>query len=169
MAAGYSSRCLICSSPHRTEVELWCKSEGLSSRAASARLLQVHNEKVSHHSVNKHMQEHFDIRAEAREQYQKSKAQVEQLAAAIVTEVEMLDRIARENFELHLATRLWLQQLVAAKTSVPASIVSLHQATAAEVRQQLRQKLELLGEDPASKAADAMVIRLDDTLALWSK
>lgn len=169
MPVGYSSRCLVCGSPHRVEIEKWCKTEGLSTRAASSRLLETYGEKISHHSVNKHMNEHFDIRAEAREQYQRSKAQGEQLAAAIVTEVEMLDRIARENFELHLATRLWLQQLVAAKTSVPASIVSLHQATAAEVRQQLRQKLELLGEDPASKAADAMVIRLDDTLALWSK
>jgi len=168
MSTGYSTRCKICNSTHRVKIENWCKSEGVSTREAAGRMAKL-GEKVSHEAIRRHMIEHFNVRSEAMEQYQKSKEQGSQLAAAIVSEVEMLDRIARENFELHLATRLWLQQLVAAKTSVPASIVSLHQATAAEVRQQLRQKLELLGEDPASKVADAMVIKLDDTLALWSK
>jgi len=155
MSAGYSTRCKVCNSPHRAEIEKWCKEEGVSTREASRRLAET-GERISYEAIRRHMLEHFDVRAEAREQYQKSQAQMEQLAAKVVSEVEMVDRVAKENFELHLATRAWLQRLVEEEKKPPMSLVALHQATAAEVRQQLKQKLELLGEDAVSRTAEAL-------------
>lgn len=167
MPAGYSARCRVCNSPHRVEIERWCKEEGLSPRAAAAKLLEQHKEKITHVSIWKHMNEHFDVRAEAREQYQKSQRQMQQLAQKQVSDIEMLNSIARGEYELHQAARLWLDELVAYRAKIPKTLVDLFAVTAGEVRQQLRQKQVLLGEDSEGRLADAMVATLEELQELY--
>ena len=165
MPAGYSSRCRVCNSPHRTEVEKWCKEEGLSPRGATARLLREYGEKISHQSVWKHMDEHFDIRAEVkekkerhlkivREQLQKSEEQLQQAVIKCLSDIEMLESTAIENFNLSQATTAWLMELVEQKTKIPLTLVQLREKLQAEMRQAMRTKAEFLGDDPQSRLVD---------------
>lgn len=156
MPVGYSARCKVCNSPHRAEIEKWVKDEGVSVREAARRLAEK-GEKISHEAIRRHMLEHFDVKAEAREQYQRSKEQMKQLAEKRVSDIEMLDEIARGSFELNQAARAWLRSLVAERNpKIPKSLVDLVSTTAAEVRQHLKAKQELLGEGPANDIADAL-------------
>ena len=154
MPVGYSSRCRVCSSPHRVEIEKWCKTEGLSTRTASLRLLQTCGEKISHHSVNKHMNEHFDIRAEAREQHQKSQQHFHGFVEKQLSDIEMLEQTAAENYELAQATVAWLRELIEQRKNPPLALVQLREKLQAEMRQAMRTKAEFLGDDPQSRLVD---------------
>ena len=156
MPVGYSARCRVCNSPHRAEIEQWCKDEGLSPRAAAARLLERYGEKITHVTIWRHMQEHFDIRAEAREQYRKSQEQMQVSVQKCLSDLQMLDSIAHDSYELHQAVRAWLADLIKERGKIPRVLVELLAVTASEVRQQLKQKAELLGDDPVSRLADGV-------------
>lgn len=163
MPAGYSSRCRVCNSPHRVEIEKWCEDEGLSSRAAANRAHKEFNEKINYQSVWNHMSEHFDVKTEAREQYQKSQQRLQQNVQKRLSDIEMLDSIAQGEYDLHQAAKAWLNDLVVEqKKQPPRSLVALLAVTAGEVRQQLKQKAALLGDDPASDIADALCLLWDD-------
>lgn len=154
MPAGYSSWCKVCNSQHRVQIERWAKEDGLSSRAISAKLKEEFGEKISYKSIWQHLREHFDVRAEAREQYQKSQVQLQELAQKRLSDLEMLDAIIQGDFELHQAAKAWLDDLVAERKRIPKTLVDLLAATAAEVRQQLKQKQAMLGEDPTERGLE---------------
>jgi metal-dependent amidase/aminoacylase/carboxypeptidase family protein len=94
------------------------------------------------------MLEHFDVRAEAREQYAKSQAQMEQLAQKKLSDVDMLDRVVALEFELHQGTGAMLQRFLRDGGKLPMTLVVLHEKTASEMRQAIRQKADLLGDSP---------------------
>ena len=168
MPAGYSSRCRVCNSPHRTEVEKWCKEEGLRSRGASARLLSEYGEKISHQSIWKHLDEHFDIRTEVKEKREKRhrdlnvvqeqlKKSEEQLQRAVhkgLSDIEMLESTIASNFDLSQATTAWLADLVEQKSKIPLTLVQLREKLQSEMRQAMRTKAEFLGDDPQSRLVD---------------
>jgi len=169
MPAGYSARCKVCNSGHRTEVEKWVKEEGVSYREAERRLKEL-GVKVSHVAIRRHCEEHFDVKAEAREQYQKSQQQMQEIVQKQLSDIEMLNQVAAAEFKLHQATGKWLADLVQEQCKLPMSLVVLHEKTASEMRQAIKQKQELLGDDPESKKADAvqslvdlMVLASDDS------
>lgn len=153
MPAGYSSRCKVCNSQHRAEIEKWVKEEGVSTREAAKRLADL-GEKVSHEAIRRHMIEHFDVRAEAREQYQKSQEQFQEVVKKRLSDIEMLDAIIQGDFELHQSAKAWLDDLVAERKRIPKTLVDLLAATAGEVRQQLKQKQAMLGEDPTERGLE---------------
>lgn len=156
MPVGYSSRCRVCNSPYRAEIEQWCSEEGLSPRAAAQRLHEQHGERISHQSIWKHMQEHFNVKAEALRQYEQSLRQMDKLVQKQLNEIDMLDRVAATEFELHQATGQWLAELVAERKKLPMALVVLHEKSAGELRQAIKQKTELLGDDPMSRLADGV-------------
>jgi len=161
MLAGYSARCKVCNSPHRAEIEKWCKEEGVSTREAARRLAEL-GEKVSHEAIRRHMIEHFDVKAEAREQYQKSKQQMQQLVQKQLSDIEMLERVSAENYELSRQTLAWLTRFCAEQGKAPPSaLVNLHEKLTAEMRQAIKQKMELLGDDPLSRVADGIATWTD--------
>lgn len=162
MPAGYSSRCKICNSRHRVEVERWIKEEGISYREASKRLEGL-GDHVSHVAIRRHCDEHFDVNADAREQYQRSQKEFQKAVEKQLSDIEMLDNIARGDYELHENARAWLEEIVSRREKPPKSLVDLLAVTAGEVRQQLKQKQELLGEDPTSKIAEALSVLWDDS------
>jgi hypothetical protein len=145
------------------EIEEWCKAEGLSSRAASSRLLQAHNEKISHHSVNKHMHEHFDVKEEVQEQYQKNQIEKQHVKSQQhflgfvekqLSDIEMLEQTAAENYELAQTTVAWLRELIDQRIKPPFTLVQLRKELQAEMRQAMRTKAEFLGDDPQSRLVD---------------
>ncbi|ADD02654.1 hypothetical protein TthWC1_2577 [Thermoanaerobacter thermohydrosulfuricus WC1] len=156
MPAGYSTRCKVCNSLHRVEIEKWAKEDGLSPRAISAKLKEEFGEQISHKSIWQHLCEHFDVKAEARKQYKKSQQQMETSVKKALSDLQMLDFIAQDSYELHQAVRAWLDELIRQKGKIPKTLVDLYGVTASEVRQQLKQKSELLGDDPMSRLADGV-------------
>lgn len=155
MPVGYSARCKVCNSPHRADIERLVKVEGISIREAARRLAEL-GERVSHEAIRRHILEHFDVRAEAREQYLKSKQQMDVLVQKVLSEIEMLDRVMAVEYELHQATGAWLKDLVEKRARLPMAVVALHKETAAELRQTAKAKDELLGNDPMSRLADGV-------------
>lgn len=167
MPAGYSARCKVCNSPHRALIEKWAKQDGLSPRAISDKLREEFQESISHKSIWRHLNEHFDVKAEAREQYQKSRQQMQKVVQKQLSDIEMLDQVAARNFELHRMADAWLSQLVQERGKIPKALVDLYNTTAGEMRQAIKQKQELLGDDPESKLADAMVATLEELQELY--
>jgi len=155
MPAGYSSRCKVCNSLHRVEIEKWAKEDGLSSRAISAKLKEEFGEQISHKSIWQHLNEHFDVKAEVREQYHKSQQQMQKQVKKCLSDIEMIDSIVQGNYELYKGVKGWLESYIHEKGKAPPkSLVDLLSTTAAEVRQQLKQKQELLGDDPATNGLE---------------
>lgn len=162
MPVGYSSQCKVCNSQYRTMIEEWAKTEGLKPRAISERLEKEYNIKISHKSIWRHLNEHFAVKAEVKEQYQKSQEQFEKLVKKQLSDIEILDSIIQSNFELHRAAGAWLKELMNQRSKVPLSLVQLHEKTASEIRQAMKTKQELLGDDPLSNVADVLSV-------LWSE
>lgn len=154
MPAGYSARCKVCNSPHRALIEKWAKQDGLSPRAISDKLREEFQESISHKSIWRHLNEHFDVKAEAREQYQRSQEQFQEAVKKRLTDIEMLDSIIQGNFELHQAAKAWLDDLLNGRKRIPKTLVDLLAVTAGEVRQQLKQKQTMLGEDSAERGLE---------------
>lgn len=161
MPAGYSARCKVCNSPHRALIEKWAKEDGMSPRAISDKLREEFQEIISHKSIWRHLNEHFNVKAEAREQYQRSQQQMQKMVQKQLSDIEMLDQVAARNFELHRMAGAWLNQLVQERGKIPKALVDLYNTTSSEMRQAIKQKLELTGDDPLSNIADALRL-------LWS-
>ncbi|NPV44818.1 MAG: hypothetical protein HPY70_12730 [Firmicutes bacterium] len=156
MPAGYSSRCKVCNSQHRVKIERWAKEEGMSPRAISSKLKEEFGEEISHKSIWQHLNEHFDVKAEVREQYQKSQEQYQKAVEKRLSDIEMLDATIADNFELSQATNAWLQDLIEKQGKIPLSLVQLREKLQSEMRQAIKQKAELLGDDPMSRLADGV-------------
>jgi hypothetical protein len=160
MPAGYSSRCKTCNSPHRLDIEAW-HEEGLSDRAIEARLESEFGEKISHVSLWNHFLEHYDVQSEVREQYYQSQLNLENEAQERVSEIQILDDVVQGKYRLHQRLdRLIGNRLAGLEDGppielpkLPLSYVSLYTGCASEIRQTLKQKQEMLGEDPTSKEA----------------
>lgn len=63
----------------------------------------------------------------------------------------MLDATIADNFELSQATTAWLNVLIGQRKNPPLSLVQLREKLQAEMRQAMKTKLELLGDDLESK------------------
>lgn len=171
MSVGYQPNCRVCTSPHRVEIEMWCRQGGLHSRAASAKLLEVYGHKISQQSIWSHMKDHFDVTAAAREQYiqsnmareqyippgtareqyAQSKVQMQHQVEKQLSDIEMLERTAAANYELACATVAWLRELIEQRKNPPIALVHLREKLQAEMRQAMRAKAEFLGDDPQSR------------------
>lgn len=156
MPAGYSSRCKVCNSQHRVEIEKWAKEDGLSVRAISAKLKEEFGEEISYKSIWQHLNEHFDVKAEVREQYRKSQEQYQKVVEKRLSDLEMLDATIADNYDLSQATTAWLRDLIEKRQKIPLSLVQLRGKLQSEMRQAIKQKAELLGDDPMSRLADGV-------------
>jgi ATP-dependent Lon protease len=161
MPAGYSSRCKVCNSQHRVQIEKWAKEDGLSARVISAKLKEEYGEEISYKSIWQHLNEHFDVKAEVREQYRKSQEQYQKVVEKRLSDLEMLDATIADNYELSQATTAWLKDLIEKRRKIPLSLVQLREKLQSEMRQAIKQKLELTGDDPLNNVADALRL-------LWS-
>jgi len=167
MPAGYSSRCKVCNSQHRVQIEKWAKEDGLSARAISAKLKEEFDEEISHKSIWQHLNEHFDVKAEVRKQYQKSQEQYQKVVEKQLSDLEMLDATIADNYDLSQATTAWLKDLIDKREKPPLALVQLREKLQSEMRQAIKQKLELTGDDPESKKADALVATLEELQELY--
>lgn len=156
MPAGYSARCRVCNSLHRAEVDRWL-SEGLSCRVVAARLETEHGERISHHSIWRHRDEHFNVREEAARQYAESQVRLEQAAAQRADEFRLLEEQILEAAGLRAAYAAWLKDLQQQGVKPPQSVVQAYAAAAGEVRQTVKVKQDLLGESPADDLTEALL------------
>lgn len=161
MPAGYSSRCKVCNSSHRADVEHWVKDEGVSYREAARRLADL-GETVSHEGVRNHLTEHFDVRGEARLQYEASKQQLQAAGAKAVDAICAIDQVIARAAGLNAAIAAALAAVVGDSPEdarrragggyvLPRVAVELFGSTANEIRQGALAKQRLLGDDPESR------------------
>jgi hypothetical protein len=164
MPAGYSSRCKSCNSPHRLKIEAWHK-DGKSPEAIEVLLRSKFDEMVSYKAIRNHLNEHYNVPAEAREQYQKSQANIQKDAEERLSEIEILDSIVSGKHKLHQKLEKIISNQLKGPDEIeefrelpkiPAAYVTLYTGCAAEIRQAMKTKQELLGEDSGSKKAGAM-------------
>ncbi len=110
-------------------------------------------------AIGNHFAEHYNIQGEVQEQYQQSQANLQQAAVERVAEITMLEDVAREKYNLHQRLSKILGNLIAGLESsekleeipkLPAAYVALYNGCAAEIRQALKTRQELLGEDLSS-------------------
>ncbi len=155
MPAGYSSRCKVCNSSHRTEIENWSKEGGLSSREISSKVLSLYDEKISHNSIATHLTEHYDVQAEARDQYYKSNENIKADAAKRLSDLEILDAIIQDNHIIRSGLTEQIKEQ-SNKMGVPMPAVTMLTGVSSEICRAIKTKQEILGEDGASKQADAI-------------
>lgn len=169
MIAGYSSRCKACNSSLRTQIEQWHEKDHLSSRIISAKLKEL-GEKISDRALDNHFDEHYNVADGAAEQYAQSQANLQEDAGKRVAEIQIIDDVVAGKRTLHqklekiLTNRLKgledteeLREL----PKIPQAYVSLYVGCASEIRQFLKTKQELLGEDGPGKKARAMETWVD--------
>jgi hypothetical protein len=147
MPVGYGARCKICNCEYRAEAERM-HEEGKSLRAIS-NWLKSQGVDASVESVRKHMANHFGVLAEAAQRYAEKSAQVfEEAVQKRLSDLEMLDATIQSMFELHQGAKLWLEERVRGKGVYMDAkpMVDLLTGTAAELRQAIKLKAELLGE-----------------------
>ena len=111
------------------------------------------------------MDEHYDVPGEVQKQYNKSQANIEKEASERISEIEILESVVAGKYELHKKLEAiitnQLGDLEDAEEpgelpKLPMAYVSLYTGCAAEIRQAMKTKQELLGEDSGSKKAGAM-------------
>ena len=165
----FIARCKVCNSPHRAQIERWAKEDGLSFREIERRLADL-GEVISNPAIGRHFREHFDVPSAVREQYQKSREVMQDTVKKRLSDLEILDDIIQGNSTLHQQTTAWLTDILKVQNESegkkpaprpPMTLVTLHEKTASESRQAIKIKLELLGEDPESKKADAVQSLVD--------
>jgi hypothetical protein len=172
MPAGYSSRCKSCNSHHRLQIEAW-HNDGLSPEAIEIKLREKFGESISWRAIHNHFQAHYDVPAEAKDRYYQSQANLDAKADERVSEIKILDNVVQGKYRLHqVLDALFRNKLAGFEDSeapvelpkLPLAFVSLYNGCASEIRQTLKQKAELLGEDPQSKAAETFLelIKLAD-------
>ena len=172
MAAALSNKCKTCTSEHRLDIEAW-HTEGKTSREISVRLKAL-GEKISDRAIDNHFATHYDVTDEVKEQYAQSQLNLEAEAGERVNEIKALDDLVAGKIELHKKLEAILGQMVSKikieKDTVayeidlpklPQAYVNLYNGLSAEIRQALKTKQELLGEDPGSKKAGALESWID--------
>jgi hypothetical protein len=164
MQAGYSAKCKTCNSSHRLKIEKWHK-DGKIPEAIEVLLLEKYGEKISGRAIRNHLDEHYNVPGAVQEQYHKSQANLEKEAGERISEIEILESIATGKYDLHKKLEAIItNQLKGLEDAegpgelpkIPMAYVSLYTGCAAEIRQAMKTKQELLGEDSGSKKAGAM-------------
>lgn len=170
MPAGYSSKCKSCNSAHRLQIEAWHK-DGKSAEAIEILLKETYGEEISSRAIRNHINEHYNVPAEVQKQYHKSQANLEKSANERVTEIQILDDVVAGKRTLHqklekiLTNRLKgledTEEKIYELPKIPQAYVALYVGCASEIRQMLKTKQELLGEDGPGKKARAMETWVD--------
>jgi hypothetical protein len=169
MPAGYSSKCKSCNSAHRLKIEAWHK-DGKSAEAIEILLKETYGEEISSRAIRNHINEHYNVPAEVQKQYHKSQVNLEKSANERVTEIQIIDdvvagkRVLHQKLEKILTNRLkGLEDTEEPRDlpKLPQAYVTLYIGCASEIRQFLKTKQEILGEDSGTKKANAMETWVD--------
>lgn len=179
MDVGYSARCKVCNSEHRAEVER--RKEQGDSLAVIAEFLRGKGESVSKASVRRHFVEHFPVKQEAAKRYAEQSQTV--MTGAIekrLTDVEMLDELIARSMRMNAAAMKHIDESLnteypmlmkngkplldaeykpVMRKGIPAKqMVDLFNGTASEVRQALKTKDDLIGDDGDDKPTRVVIV-----------
>jgi hypothetical protein len=180
MPVGYGARCKICNSEPRAEAE--AKHErGESNRVISA-WLKSQDVDVSAESVRKHMANHFPIREEAAQRYaEQSESVMSEAVDKRLNDLQMLDSVIERQYRMHTLAGESIDESLTTEFPVilkngkplldpdndynpvkrkfpPAKqMVDLFNGAAAEIRQSIKLKAELLGDKDPDGATTIIV------------
>jgi len=152
MPVGYSTRCKVCNHPRREEIEKWHLEEGIAYREIERRL----NGKITNPAIRRHFLEHCNVKEEAAIRYRAAQEQFEQVVTKRVSDLERLDDSIDRAHRLSAAAEEQISEILQNKAKLPKTLVDIYAAASTELRQTVKVKLELLGEDPSTRLADAL-------------
>jgi hypothetical protein len=160
---GYNAQCKLCNCEQRAEAEQM-REQGASLQQI-VDFLAGHGVTLSKPAVKRHFDTHFAPKEEAaRRYYEQSEAVMQQAVGKRLTDLEMLDATIERNYRLHIVAHDWIQDRLAKRGALYMDnkpMVDLLSSTSSELRQAIKLKQELLGEDPTTALADVMK-------ALWT-
>lgn len=160
---GYNSRCKLCNCEYRTEAEK-LHEDGASLQQVTD-FLTNHNVSISKASVRRHFDTHFAPKDEAAKRYHEQSNQLmEEAVEKRLTDLQLLDATIQSNYELHQGAKSWLKQRVEHEGVFMDAkpMVDLLTGTSSEIRQAIKLKSELLGEDPDKPTRVMIVDDFDD-------
>ena len=116
---------------------------------------------------------HFDVTAAvheqkerrlqiAQEQLQASETHMQQLVQKRLSDIEMLESVIMENYDLSQATTVWIRELILYKQKIPLALVQLREKLQSEMRQAMRTKAEFLGDNPQARLLDVFANMWND-------
>jgi len=142
-----NAACKVCLSPHRAKVEQW-HTEGISVRVISARL-QGEGESISGESVRRHLKNHFDVRGATAKAYAKSQALLDAEGQKRLSDIDRLEALAEAHSVRAAEFGETIDKLRKASKPIPMSLVEAYKSAASEARMAIKQKADLLGDQPA--------------------
>lgn len=185
MPVGYNKRCKICNSEFRAQVEVL--HENGSSLQQIVDFLAKKGLSVSKPGVKNHFDTHFAPKDEAAKRYfAESETIMEQAVEKRLTDLQMLDATIQSNFELHQGAVVSIKESLSKEFPVILSngkpmldpdndfkpvmrkfppskpMVDLLNGTAAEIRQAIKLKTELLGDSDENPLKVMIVDDIDD-------
>lgn len=160
MAAKERAQCKACCSTHRLWIER-LRSEGVSCGVIASRLRQEFGESVTGESLRRHFRNHFDVRKRVQEKYAASEALRDVEAGKRLSDIARLDAIIVATSARAAELGIVIDEKVNADGTAPMAIVEAYKGSLSECRQAIKQKSDLLGEQPGD-AIDRVLA------ALWS-
>lgn len=146
-SAGFvSGHCKLCRSPHRAEAER-LRFEGVPIAVIRQRL-QGLGEQIGAESLRRHFVNHADVQGLVAEKYAESATLQEIVAGKRLSDVQRLDEIIEAAHERAMRLGAAIDALVAEGKTAPMSLVQAYSTSLSEHRQAIKQKADLLGEQP---------------------
>ncbi|GEO28133.1 hypothetical protein ACOALA_08430 [Alicyclobacillus acidoterrestris] len=159
----YNARCKLCNYEYRAEAEK-LHADGASLQQV-VDFLAKHDVSISKASVRRHFDTHFAPKEEAAKRYYEESQTIMQNAVdKRLTDLQMLDATIQSNFELHQGAKSWLMRNVEGGGVFMEAkpMVDLLTGTASEIRQALKLKHDLLGDNDEKAISVRFVDDLDD-------
>ncbi len=139
--------CSVCASQHRRWIEQ-LRCEGIPANVIGRRLHQTYGERISGDSLRRHFRAHFDISGALRDKYAASDALRDAAAGKLLSDVQRLDAVISDSAQRSAELGQRIDEMVAANDTPPMAIVEAYKAATSEMRQAIKQKADLLGDQP---------------------
>ena len=139
--------CKTCTSERRAWIE-HLRMEGIPAGVIAKRLLQEYGESITGESLRRHFRQHFDVTEAVAEKYAASEQLRDVAAGRRLSDVQRLDAIIADASARAATTGKSIDLLMAEHKQIPMALVEAHKASMSEARQAIRQKADLLGDQP---------------------
>ncbi len=139
--------CKACVSLHRLWIEQ-LRSEGIPANIISRMLRDDKGESISGEGLRRHFRNHVDVSGALRDKYAASQTLRDVAAGRRLSDVQRLDAIIEDASRRAAETGREIDRFIADHKAPPMALVEAHKASMAESRQAIKQKADLLGDQP---------------------
>lgn len=181
----HDPKCLICNLPNeridtdekriwiggRVEIERLHIEEGVSYSSLSQYIYQKAAMAIALNVINRHFKEHVRVKKTAGLKYtelweartvRESKDVIEKAIVKRLTDTEILDHVIRNMFEIHSVAFPVIKDSISDSKKVHRSVIDANDSAVRELRMCIKQKSELLGNDPLTKLTQSVALTFEE-------